>query len=109
MPNIIYGCVVGEWGKDITLTAKDTDGNVQDLKSFAAGTITTRVRSPNGRKIHALASTFVNTGSDGQFAFCFSSDAYADMPGEWECTTKFEVASQVAKTYLYVLYVEPSV
>jgi hypothetical protein len=107
MPNIIYGNIVGEFGKDNILTAKDSDGNIQDLSGFS--TVVTRVRSPKGRQIYEFASTFVTTGADGKFAFCFSSTQYPDVPGDWEATAKFESASQIAKSYVFIIQVEPSV
>lgn len=107
MANIIYGNVVGEYGKDNIVTAKDSDGNVQDLSGFTS--LTTKIRSPKGRKIISIASTFVTDGSNGQFAFAFPSTNRPDVPGDWEATTQFESASQMAKTYLYIVQVEPSV
>ena len=110
MSNYVYGIVAGEWGEDIILTAKDTDGNIQDISGFsAASVITTYVRSPMGRALLTLGSTLVATGTDGQYAFCFSSNQTPDLPGEWRATTKFELATQVSKTYVFIIDVAESV
>lgn len=107
MSNIIYGVVSGEWGKDIVLTAKDTDNNIQDLQNYT--TITTYIRSPEGRTKLTCASTLVNTGTDGKYGFCFSSNNYPNESGEWKGTTYFQKTSELSKSYIFVLDISESV
>ena len=102
---IVYGAVVGEFGKTISLTCKDRSGTIQDISAYT-GTKTVVARSPSMKVVTATAS-FYSTGTDGKVTFSFTSTDI-DEAGEWEGQLELRIgsATTLAKSYPFVMKVE---
>lgn len=103
---IVDGCVVGEFGKTIIVTCKDTEGTVQNISSYG-GTKEMKFKSPKGNKAVTCTASFVTDGSDGKLSWSFAEGSLVES-GDWEGTAVLNDsgATMRAKSYPFILRVE---
>ena len=101
---IIKDIVVGNYGQDIVLTAKDRDGNTLDLSTYT-GTKTLYARAPQGNKTVTASVSFVTDGSNGQVSFAFASGDI-DQDGTWLGQVKLQKTGADLKSVPFVIEVE---
>lgn len=103
----LNGVVVGEYGKTITLTMKDSSGNVQDISTYTS-TKNVTAKPPSGYKTVTATASFLTDGSDGKINFSFA-DGDIDQAGLWECTVTLEKTGARVRSEMFTMEVSEAV
>ncbi len=103
----LKGVTVGEFGKTIVLTCKDSTGTVQNISAYT-GTKNVVFRTPKSNKEISKTLSFVTDGSEGKVSFSFASGDVSES-GDWIGTVELRISTtSLAKSSQFIMEVDPA-